>query len=60
LRKRTVEKVSLYAFPGIPNTQLKRLTLTIKEGYWIVQSDEDALEWWLKSADMICGGDGEH
>jgi TPR repeat protein len=23
-----------------------------KEGYWIVQSDEDASEWWLKSAEM--------
>ena len=23
-----------------------------KEGYWIVQSDEDSSEWWLQSAEM--------
>ena len=37
---------------GHPKAMCEFGTMYIKEGYWIVQSDESALEWWLKSANM--------
>jgi uncharacterized protein len=27
-------------------------TMCMRDGYWIIQSDEDASQWWLKSAEM--------
>ena len=37
---------------GNPKSMCEFGTMYMKEGYWIVQSDEDALEWWLKSAEI--------
>ena len=40
------------AMDGNPKAMCEFGTMYKKEGYWIVQSDEDALEWWLKSAEL--------
>jgi TPR repeat protein len=40
------------AMDGNPKSMCEFGTMYMKEGYWIVQSDEDALEWWLKSAEL--------
>ena len=40
------------AMDGNPKSMCEFGTMYMKEGYWIVQSDEDALEWWLKSAKL--------
>jgi len=40
------------AMDGNPKSMCEFGTMYMKEGYWIVQSDKDALEWWLKSAEM--------
>ena len=37
---------------GSPKAMCEFGTMYMKEGYWIVQSDESALEWWQKSAEM--------
>ena len=44
--------ISQRAMAGNPKSMCEFGTMYMKEGYWIVQSDEDALEWWLKSAEM--------
>ena len=40
------------AMDGNPKSMCEFGTMYKTEGYWIVQSDEDAAEWWLKSAEM--------
>ena len=40
------------AMDGNPKAMCEFGTMYKKEGYWIVQSDKDAAEWWLKSAEM--------
>ena len=40
------------AMDGNPKAMCEFGTMYMKEGYWIVQSDKDALEWFQKSADM--------
>ena len=37
---------------GQPKSMCEFGTMYKKEGYWIVQSDKDASDWWLKSAEM--------
>jgi TPR repeat protein len=44
--------ISQRAMAGNPKSMCEFGTMFKKEGYWIVQSDEDAIEWWLKSAEM--------
>ena len=44
--------ISQRAMAGNPKSMCEFGTMYMKEGYWIVQSDEDALEWWLKSAEL--------
>ena len=40
------------ALEGQPKSMCEFGTMYKKEGYWIVQSDKDASDWWLKSAEM--------
>ena len=40
------------AMDGNPKSMCEFGTMYMKEGYWIVQSDESAIEMWLKSAEM--------
>ena len=40
------------AMAGNPKSMCEFGTMYMKEGYWIVQSDKDALEWWQKSAEL--------
>jgi len=53
-RKAEIElyKISQRAMAGNPKAMCEFGTMYKKKGYWIVQSDEDALDWWLKSAEM--------
>ena len=53
-RKAHIElyNISQRAMSGNPKAMCEFGTMYKKEGYWIVQSDEDASEWWLKSAEM--------
>ena len=44
--------ISQRAMAGNPKTMCEFGTMYMKEGYWIVQSEEDSSEWWLKSAEM--------
>jgi TPR repeat protein len=44
--------ISQRAMAGNPKSMCEFGTMYKKEGYWIVQSDEDAIEWWLKSAEL--------
>jgi len=44
--------ISQRAIKGNPKAMCEFGTMYKKEGYWIVQSDKDAAEWWLKSAEM--------
>jgi TPR repeat protein len=54
IRKAEIElyKISQKAMDGNPKAMCEFGTMYMKEGYWIVQSDKDALEWWLKSAEL--------
>jgi len=54
VRKGQIElyNISQRAMEGQPKSMCEFGTMYKKEGYWIVQSDEDASEWWLKSAEM--------
>ena len=38
------------AMEGDPQSMCEFGEMYAKEGYWIVQSDKDASDWWLKSA----------
>ena len=44
--------ISKRAMDGDPQSMCEFGEMYAKEGYWIVQSDEDASKWWLKSAEM--------
>ena len=54
VRKGKIEllNISQRAMEGQPKSMCEFGTMYKKEGYWIVQSDEDASNWWLKSAEM--------
>ena len=54
VRKGQIElhNISLRALEGQPKSMCEFGTMYKKEGYWIVQSDTDASDWWLKSAEM--------
>ena len=44
--------ISQRVMSGNPKAMCEFGVMYMKEGYWIVQSDKDALEWWLKSANL--------
>ena len=54
VRKGQIElyNISQRAMEGQPKSMCEFGTMYRKEGYWIVQSEEDSSEWWLKSAEM--------
>ena len=54
VRKGKIEllNISQRAMEGQPKSMCEFGTMYKKEGYWIVQSYEDASNWWLKSAEM--------
>jgi uncharacterized protein len=54
VKKGQMELVSISqrAMDGDPKSMCEFGEMYAKEGYWIVQSDEDASKWWLKSAEM--------
>ena len=54
VRKGKIEllNISQRAMEGQPKSMCEFGTMYKKEGYWIVQSDKDASDWWLKSAEM--------
>ena len=54
VRKGQIElyNISQRAMDGQPKSMCEFGTMYKKEGYWIVQSEEDSSEWWLKSAEM--------
>ena len=54
VRKGQIElyNISQRALDGHPKSMCEMGTMYKKEGYWIVQSDEDASKMWLKSAEM--------
>ena len=53
VRKGQIElyNISQRALEGQPKSMCEFGTMYKKEGYWIVQSDKDASDWWLKSAE---------
>ena len=53
-RKAEIElyNISQRAMEGQPKSMCEFGTMYRTEGYWIIQSDEDSSEWWLKSAEM--------
>ena len=54
VRKGQIElyNISQRALEGQPKSMCEMGTMYKKEGYWIVQSDEEASKMWLKSAEM--------
>ena len=54
IRKGQIElyNISQRALDGHPKSMCEMGTMYKKEGYWIVQSDEEASKMWLKSAEM--------
>jgi TPR repeat protein len=54
IRKGQIElyNISQRAMEGQPKSMCEFGTMYKKEGYWIVQSDQEASYWWLKSAEM--------
>ena len=54
VRKGQIElyNISQRALEGQPKSMCEFGTMYKKKGYWIVQSDKDASDWWLKSAEM--------
>jgi TPR repeat protein len=54
VRKGQIElyNISQRAMEGQPKSMCEFGTMYKKEGYWIVQSDEEASKMWLKSAEM--------
>jgi TPR repeat protein len=44
--------ISQRAMDGNPKAMCEFGTMYMRDGYWIIQSDEDASQWWLKSAEM--------
>ena len=45
-------KISQRATRGHPRAMYEFGTMYMKEGMWVVQSDEAAFNWWLKSANI--------
>ena len=43
--------ISQRAMDGDPQSMCEFGEMYAREGYWIVQSDKDASDWWLKSAE---------
>ena len=54
VRKGQIElyNISQRALDGHPKSMCEMGTMYKKEGFWIVQSDEEASKMWLKSAEM--------
>ena len=54
VRKGQIElyNISQRALDGHPKSMCEMGTMYKKEGYWIVQSDEEASKMWLKAAEM--------
>tara|TARA_B100000497_G_C7405366_1_gene256302 strand:+ start:130 stop:573 length:444 start_codon:yes stop_codon:yes gene_type:complete len=45
-------KISQLATRGHPKAMYEFGTMYMKEGMWVVQSEESAFKWWLKSANL--------
>ena len=45
-------KISQLATRGHPRAMYEFGTMYMKEGMWVVQSDEAGFDWWLKSASL--------
>ena len=45
-------KISQLATRGHPKAMYEFGTMYMKEGMWIVQSDEAGFDWWMKSANL--------
>ena len=45
-------KISQLATRGHPRAMYEFGTMFMKEGMWVVQSDEAGFDWWLKSANL--------
>ena len=45
-------KISQLASRGHPKAMYEFGTMYMKEGMWVVQSDEEGFDWWLKSANL--------
>ena len=45
-------KISLLANRGHPRAMYEFGTMHMKEGMWVIQSEEAAIDWWLKSANL--------
>ncbi len=45
-------KISQLATRGHPRAMYEFGTMYMKEGMWVVQSDEVGFDWWLKSANL--------
>jgi len=53
-RKAEIElyRISQRAMNGNPKAMCEFGSMYKREGFWVVQSEKDAIEWWLKSAEM--------
>ena len=53
-RKAEIElyNISQRAMSGNPKAMCEFGSMYKREGFWVVQSEKDAIEWWLKSAEM--------
>ena len=47
-----LHKISQLATRGHPRAMYEFGTMYMKEGMWVVQSDEAGFNWWLKSANL--------
>jgi len=45
-------KISQLATRGHPRAMYEFGTMNMKEGMWVVQSDEAGFDWWMKSANL--------
>ena len=45
-------KISQLATRGHPRAMYEFGTMYMKEGMWVIQSDEAGFDWWLKSANL--------
>ena len=45
-------KISQLATRGHPRAMYEFGTMYMKEGMWVIQSDETGFDWWLKSANL--------
>ena len=53
-RKAEIElyRISQRAMDGNPKAMCEFGSMYKREGFWVVQSEMDAIEWWLKSAEL--------